>query len=151
MRHITFRLSLAAIANAVNIIWRHDKPDTDFIAKHEDFPFAFPWPAKQGVFEPICGGTMITRQHMITAAHCAESWYFNDKPPEIPIVIKGETYFVKEKRTLSCYTKKKDNGFYQQMPADIAILVLDRPIPEAVAGVDYIDVWDVKKWGTFEG
>ena len=149
MRLITFGLSLAAIADAIDIIWRHDKKDSEFTAKHDDFPFAFPWPARQDVFRPICGGTMITRQHMITAAHCVETDYFNNKPDDIPIVHRGNTYFVKEKRTLSCYTKKKNEteDIFQILPADIAILVLNKPIPDAVAGVDYIDVWDVKKQG----
>ena len=33
-------------------------------------------------------------------------------------------------------------------PADIAILVLEKPIPNAKAGDDYIDLWDVKEQKT---
>ena len=152
MKSITFATSLAAIANAVNIVYREDIPAKEFRPNREDFAFAFPWPADN----PFCGGAMVTPQHMITAAHCIGDGFENGFVP-FEIEHKGNRYKVVENRTLDCYDKfgKSDepgNEYDHKFPSDIAILVLENPIPGAVAGDDYIDVWDVKKQNqTFEG
>ena len=150
MKSITFATSLAAIANAVNIVYREDIPAKEFIPNREDFAFAFPWPAD----DPICGGAMVTPQHMITAAHCIGDGFENGFVP-FEIEHKGNRYKVVEERRLDCYdqfVQDDEKGIDGKFPSDIAILVLENPIPGAVAGDDYIDVWDVKKQNqTFEG
>lgn len=35
--------------------------------------------------------------------------------------------------------------------ADVAIMVLDKPIPNAVEGTDYVTVWDTNDRGSIEG
>ena len=143
MKSFTFAAAMVAIAEATRIVYREDKEPEDYIVDHADFPFAFPWPKE----DPICGGTMVTRQHMITAAHCVEHG-----PTPFNIEHKGNTYRVIEQRPLSCYTNKAHEGFDIQFPADIAILVLEEPIPNAVAGDDYLDLWDVEEMNsTMEG
>ena len=143
MKSFTFAAAMVAITEATRIVYREDKLPEDYIVNREDFPFAFPWPME----DPICGGAMVTKQHMITAAHCVEHG-----PTPFNIEHRGNTYRVIEQRPLSCYTQKADEGFDIQFPADIAILVLEEPIPNAQAGVDFLDLWDVEEMNsTMEG
>ena len=97
---------------------------------------------------------MVTPQHMITAAHCIGDGFENGFVP-FEIEHKGNRYKVVEERPLDCYFKflqDEEKGLDGKFPSDISIFVLKNPIPDAVAGDDYIDVWDVKKHNqTFEG
>ena len=83
---------------------------------------------------------------MITAAHCVEHG-------AVPFTInhRGNTYRVSEQRPLKCYTDKSDEGFDIQFPADLAVLVLDTAIPNAEPGEDYLELWDVEKYGDMTG
>ena len=151
MKSVTFATSLAAIANAANIIYREDIPAKEYKPDPEDFAFAFPWPAD----DPVCTGAMVTPQHFITAAHCVAEGFENGKFKPFEIEHKGNRYKVAEERRLDCYDQfiqDDEKGIDGKYPSDISIFVLKDPIPDAVAGDDYIDVWDVKKHNqTFEG
>ena len=56
----------------------------------------------------------------------------------------GELYHVKEIRGNECWSHWKEEPFI----VDLALLVLDRPIPNAVQGVHYVKMWDEATMGT---
>ena len=99
MKAISFATALVTITKATNIIYREDIPAAEYKPKREEFPFSFPWPADS---DPVCGGTMVTAQHMITAAHCIEEGFDNGFSP-FKIELKGKPYKVTDYRPLSCY------------------------------------------------
>ena len=99
MKAISFATALVAIAKATHIIYREDIPASEYIVNKEEFPFYFAWPAEG---YPVCGGTMVTAQHMITAAHCIEEGFDNGFSP-FEIELKGKPYKVTDYRPLSCY------------------------------------------------
>ena len=84
---------------------------------------------------------MISDQMALTAAHCYSAQEDLDAGNLEVELLSGETYGIREFRTNKCWdwTRNCDGAPYS---ADIAIMVLDRPIPEAVLGVDYVDIWN---------
>ena len=58
-------------------------------------------------------------------------------------LVSGETYGISEFRANKCwdFERNGDGGPYS---ADIAIMVLDRPIPDAQPGRDYVDLWNAE-------
>ena len=93
-----------------------------------------------------CGATMISDQIAITEAACVE--YHEDIKGEIGslsfYLSDGELYSVKEIRGNECWSHWKEEPFI----VDLALLVLDRPIPNAVQGVHYVKMWDEATMGT---
>lgn len=70
---------------------------------------------------------MISPQVALTAAHCVTaSWDASD--PNLTVQLSdGESYGIKEFRTNECWNFN-GGGPYS---ADIALMILDRPIPNA--------------------
>ena len=70
MRTTTFAVALVTVAKAIktSIVYRDDIDVEEYRPDRDEFAFAFNWPAD----DPVCGASMITPQHMITAAHCLE-------------------------------------------------------------------------------
>ena len=65
-------------------------------------------------------------------------------------LLSGETYDIREFRTNKCWdwTRNCDGAPYS---ADIAIMVLDRPIPNAVLGEDYVNIWNAETMESVAG
>ena len=92
-----------------------------------EYPMAFKWP--EGNFR--CGATMISPTMALTAAHCVQEEE-NRSDPDLSVVLAdGERYGIKEFRVNDCWDFGYFGGPYS---ADIAIMVLDRAIPNAVRG-----------------
>ena len=83
---------------------------------------------------------MVSPQMALTAAHCVTAnWDAND--PNLTVKLSdGEVYGIKEFRTNECW------DFSSGLPysADIAIMILDRPIPNAQEFVHYIPTWNAE-------
>ena len=106
---------------------------------------AFRWP-EEGY---RCGATMVSDQMALTAAHCVtELW---DNSSNVGLTVKladGETYGIREFRSNECWDFSGNGGPYS---ADIAFIVLDRPIPNAVEGVHYVRTWDAEDMADVAG
>lgn len=59
----------------------------------------------------------------------------------------GDVYGIKEFRSHDCWDFT-ENGDHN---ADIAMMILDKPIPGAKKGVHYVDTWNANKMGTVVG
>ena len=103
----------------------------------------FKWP-DQGF---RCGATMISDQMALTAAHCiTQAWDQNPDALNMTVTLgDGNTYGIKEFRGNECWW----DG--QPFAADIAIMVLDRPVPNAVEGKHYIKLWNAEEMGSVAG
>lgn len=90
---------------------------------------------------------MVSPQMALTAAHCVTAnWDASD--PNLTVELwDGEVYGIQEFRSNECW------NFSSQQPysADIAIMVLDRPISGAMEGVDYVPIWNAQEMGDVVG
>ena len=135
-----FAVALVAAVNATRIVYRDDIPIEEYRPPREDFPFSFNWPME----DPGCGATMVSPWHFVTAAHCLT----DDEWKPLNIKLKDKVYKVIEQRPNSCYDVK--TGLPN--PADVAIMVLEEPIVDAVVGDDYLEVWSADMMNdTMEG
>ena len=104
----------------------------------------FKWP-DQGF---RCGATMISDQMALTAAHCI-SQYEDQNPEDLNLTVTlgdGNTYGIKEFRANECWWNPG-----QPYSEDIAIMVLDEPVPNAVEGRQYVKLWNAGEMGSVEG
>ena len=153
MSRTIFAVALLAVTKATEIVYRPTVPveryRIDPAVTDEfghDFKMAFKWP--DGEFR--CGATMISDQMALTAAHCF-SRQENEVAGDLSVtLVSGETYGISEFRANKCwdFERNGDGGPYS---ADIAIMVLDRPIAGAVKGVDYVDIWNAATMDTVAG
>ena len=90
---------------------------------------------------------MVSDQMALTAAHCVEEIWDSSSPGLTVKLSDGATYGIREFRTNECW----DFSYGGPYSADIAIMVLDRPIPNAVEGVHYVKTWDAEDMGDVEG
>ena len=103
----------------------------------------FKWP--EGDFR--CGATMISPQVALTAAHCIEA-HENGTNGELTVKLNsGNVHTIREFRANECW----DFTDAADYSADIALMILDTPIENAVAGQDYIEVWDPTANGDMAG
>ena len=160
MKRSYLAASIAAIAGAVNFdldipdvsdgkpelhIVYPDNIDTNLVRVSRDlYPMAFRWPERS----PRCGATMITPQVALTAAHCVgrsedNSNNLNNLDVELT---DGNgnltTYDIVDIRANNCWWTEANSGWTRRMAADIAFLILDRPIENAVEGKHYVKVWN---------
>ena len=137
--------ALAALSNAKNIKIQYG-PDIDIDQIRVDpmqYQMAFKWPYG----DSRCGATMITDQIALTAAHCVQKSEDGLNPGLQVQMSSGEIFGIKEFRTNECWDFT-ENGDYN---ADMAIMILDRPIPGAKKGVHYVDTWNAKTTGDVVG
>ena len=91
---------------------------------------------------------MISPTMALTAAHCVQEEE-NRSDPDLSVVLAdGERYGIKEFRVNDCWDFGYFGGPYS---ADIAIMVLDRAIPNAVRGQHYVDIWNAATMGDVVG
>ena len=90
---------------------------------------------------------MITDQIALTAAHCVQKSEEGMNPGLSVTMSNGATYGIKEFRSHDCWDFT-ENGDHN---ADIAMMILDKPIPGAKKGVHYVDTWNANKMGTVVG
>ena len=90
---------------------------------------------------------MISPTMALTAAHCVFESENRGDPNLTVRLNNGQRYGIKEFRTNDCW----DFGSSGPFSADIAIMVLDRPIQGAVAGRDYVETWNAETMGDVEG
>lgn len=108
-----------------------------------NYQMTFRWP-EEGY---RCGATMITPQMALTAAHCISREEDGLDPGLTVKMYDGGEYTIKEFRTNECWVHEWGSPY----SADIAIMVLDRPIPNAVEGVHYVPYWDAETMGDVVG
>ena len=113
-----FAVALISMAKATKIIYRDDVSRSQYRVDRNLYPMAFPFPAD----DPVCGATMISPQHAITAAHCLQDSIGTTSVFEIEL--SGKRYEVEEVRPNDCWMIEKG----LPTPADMAILVLKEPI-----------------------
>ena len=121
-------------------------PDYDLADVRVDpmeYQMAFKWP--QG--DARCGATMITDQIALTAAHCVQKSEEGRNPGLKVQMTNGDVYGIKEFRSHDCWDFT-ENGDHN---ADIAMMILDKPIPGAKKGVHYVDTWNTAKMGNVVG
>ena len=133
MSRTFFAVALIAVTKATEIVYR---PDVDLDRYRidpgvtdefgHDFRMAFKWP--EGEFR--CGATMISPQMALTAAHCFSRKENEDAGDLTVQLVSGESYRISEFRANRCwdFERNENGGPYS---ADIAIMVLDRPIKNA--------------------
>ena len=90
---------------------------------------------------------MITDQIALTAAHCVQKSEEGMNPGLSVTMSNGATYGIKEFRSHDCWDFT-ENGDHN---ADIAMMILDKPIPGAKKGVHYVDTWNTAKMGNVVG
>lgn len=103
----------------------------------------FKWP-EQG---HRCTATMITPQIALTAAHCISE---NEDRVGSNLTVRmadGQEYRIREFRANECW----DFSWGGPFSADIAMMILDTPIPNAEKGVHYVDTWNAETMGDVVG
>ena len=108
-----------------------------------DYQMAFKWPYGG----TRCGATMITDQIALTAAHCVSASEDGLDPGLQVQMHNGDIFGIKEFRTNECWDFSVGGPF----SADIALMILDRPIPNAQKGVHYVDTWNAQTMGDVIG
>ena len=83
----------------------------------------------------------------LTAAHCISKDEDGLNPGLTVKMYDGGEYEIKEFRTNECWVHEWGSPY----SADIAIIVLDRPIPDAIEGVHYVPYWDAETMGDVVG
>ena len=104
----------------------------------------FKWP-HNGEFR--CGATMISDQVALTAAHCLKKGEDGVNGNFTVKLNSGNVHTIREFRTNECWNFDTSGPY----SADIALMILETPIENAVAGTDYIDVWDPEAFGDLTG
>ena len=118
--------ALAASVSAWKIVYPGDQVDLIRIDRQE-YPMVFKWP-EEGF---RCGATMVSDRMALTAAHCVTALWDRTDPNLTVRLADGEVYGIQEFRTNECWNFAAGGGPFS---ADIAIMVLDRPIANAVEG-----------------
>ena len=118
----------------------------------ELYPAVFKWPKNS----PRCGATMISPQMALTAAHCVSQG--EDMAQNLNMQIEltdGDgnfnTYDITDIRANECWWTESGGNRYA---ADIAFLVLDRPIDcggDCIEGYHYLKYWDTDIDGDITG
>ena len=85
----------------------------------------------------------------LTAAHCIEGYEDGRDPGMTVRLSDGELYRISEFRANDCF--EFGWNFWLTYTHDIAIMILDRPIPNAVEGRHYVKTWDVETMGSEVG
>ena len=138
-----FAAALVAYANAEEkIVYPGENVDLIRVDR-QDYPMVFKWP-EEGF---RCGATMVSPQMALTAAHCVTAAWDSGNPNLTVKLADGETYGIKEFRTNECW----DFNFGGPYSADIAIMILDRPIANAEEGKHFIKTWDAATMGDVAG
>ena len=81
------------------IVWRPDKPASDFEVPDSAYPAVFPYPKKGS-----CAATLFDRTHAITAAHCFDGQGAHNAEAPFDVTIAGETYTVSKVLRIKCHT-----------------------------------------------
>ena len=138
-----FATAMLTMAQANKIVYRPDVDVDQYRVDPSMYPMSFKWP--EGDFR--CGATMISPTMALTAAHCIGDEEINGDPNLNVVLSDGQTYGIKEFRPNDCW----NFSTWGPLSADIAIMVLDRPIENAVAGTHYADIWDASTMGDVVG
>ena len=138
-----FAAALVAYATAEDkIVYPGEHVDLIRVDR-QDYPMVFKWP-EEGF---RCGATMVGPQMALTAAHCVTEAWDSGNPNLTVKLANGETYGIKEFRTNECWDFNAGSPY----SADIAIMVLDRPIEDAEEGKHYVKTWDAASMGDVAG
>ena len=132
-----FAVAMLAISKASKIDFRDDIDASNYRASWADYRYEFPYPMGD---EPDCVATMVTDQIAVTSAHC----FTKDLKPFDVQMWDGEVYTVSDIRPNDCWDLENT----VPNTADIALFVLDRPIPNAQPNVDFVQVWSENELGT---
>ena len=113
----------------------------DFKVDPDDWKMQFRWPKTPG--EPKayrCTATMVSPQVALTAAHCVRPNEVGVRTgsSRLKVKIAGQHRRVREIRVPECWNFGRMGPFN----VDVAMLILNKPLDDAVEGVDYARVWD---------
>ena len=84
-----------------------------------------------------CSATMISDQVALTATHCVlpQEDGLNPYPSFTVKMADEEIYGVKEVRVHECWDKDTRPYYIDDYHHDIALMIFDRPIPNAIEGI----------------
>ena len=85
----------------------------------------------------------------LTAAHCIDGYEDGADPGLTVRLADGETYEIRESRANECFDYEGD--IWTTINHDIALMILDRPIPDAVEGRNYLKTWNAATMGNVIG
>jgi len=151
---LVFGLALALVAPALSL----PRPRDAIVGGEEAVPHSIPWQVslrrKSDDFH-FCGGSVLTSNAIVTAAHCTEIW---DSPDEVQIVAGGHNNAkpdgLEQRRDVAKLTVHED---YASLKNDIAIweltepLLLDervQPVPMPTMMQESTGSCNVSGWGT---
>ena len=146
MSRTFFAAALVAFTSATDIIYAPGRRD-EIVVDRSEYPMVFDFALERE--NGGCGATMISDQIAITEAACVEypedvPWRSEEGLGSLSFYLSdGELYHVKEVRGNECWNHFREEPFFN----DLALLILDRPIPNAVEGVHYVKMWDEATMG----
>ena len=91
-----------------------------------------------------CSATMISDRVAVTAAHCLRKFETGKikkkNRAELSVLLNGGNGIraIKEVRVDDCWNFKREGPWSN----DLAMLFFDKPIENAVKGVDYVEIWN---------
>ena len=145
--------ALAAACSATSVIYKTGDGITqdDYRVDPNDWPMTFFWPWKKRNQADAyrCSATMISDRVAVTAAHCIQKKEVGKiskrRQRKFKVQLNGGNgrRKIKEIRVDNCWNFRREGPNSN----DLAMLFLDRPIDNAVRGVDYVEIWNPAEHG----
>ena len=140
--------TLATLSHTFKVLYPSDVDIEQIRVDPMDYQMTFKWPEEYH----RCSATMVTDQIALTAAHCIPEWENGLNPGLTVKLADGSVYGIKEFRVNECWEFNQEPPYeFSDFSDDIAIMILDRPIPDAIQGVHYVKTWNAETMGDVVG